>query len=378
MLAHVGQCLLYDPVRGQIDRGGQLPLLADHLLGDRQARGGEGGDELGEPVKAGGRFGGRLVGGVRLAQQPDGGAQLFECGPPGLPDVRQRLPGLDRLGLHGDPRHARLHVDQCDVVAEYVVQLAGDPQSFLDDPAGGLLLAGLLGPVGALLDRRDVRAPVPRGLPDRGGKADLRDKAQDLGAEPGTVAEEHPRVGEDHRRHHSDDHGVPPRADQGQRIDGDHGRQHQRAAKAAEGEVTGHPDRGDQQDEARPLPPEDERSGDHRVEHHGGRGHRPELGPVREMRADEGHHVDGESDQPVHQIRMALGGVPDVRQPAHRFTVAETVESWRFPHLVAKRCGKRPVMACSNACGSMTVDWPTWTPLRKTVGVPWTPREPVA
>jgi hypothetical protein len=43
---------------------------------------------------------------------------------------------------------ARLHADDGDAVREQVVQVAGDPEALLGDPAARLLLAGPLGALG--------------------------------------------------------------------------------------------------------------------------------------------------------------------------------------------------------------------------------------
>lgn len=104
-----------------------------------------------QPVQARCRFGGGL-GVAGLPEQSDRGAQFPEGGAAGLPDMGQgglRLVGAFVHEVGGDPG---LDVDQRDVVRHHVVQIPGDPQPLLGDPAAGLLVAGAFGPLGAFPD----------------------------------------------------------------------------------------------------------------------------------------------------------------------------------------------------------------------------------
>lgn len=191
VLAHVGQGLLDDPVGREVDRGGQraVPVGAGQLDGEPGVA--EGVDQAAEDGEPGGRLGGGL-GVAGLAQQPDGGPQLVERGATGLAYVRERLLGLVRALVHDMGGHPGLDVDQGDVVGDDVVQVAGDAQPLLGDPAAGLLLAGALRPLGPFPDRVDERAPAAHGVPGGGGQAGPGEDADVLlavpGAEPTAIA----------------------------------------------------------------------------------------------------------------------------------------------------------------------------------------------
>jgi hypothetical protein len=68
-----------------------------------------------------------------------------------------RLVGRGDEQLVGDPG---LHVDQREVVADAVVQLAGDAQALVGDAAAGVPVAFVLGLQRAGLDFGEVGAPV--------------------------------------------------------------------------------------------------------------------------------------------------------------------------------------------------------------------------
>ena len=69
----------------------------------------------------------------------------------------QRLPGLLGLPVQQRSGDAGLHVDHRDVVRQHVMQFPGDAQPFVADPAARLLLPGLLGAFGPLLDGGDMQ-----------------------------------------------------------------------------------------------------------------------------------------------------------------------------------------------------------------------------
>ena len=135
----VRQRLLHDPERRHVDPEGQRTNLADGLGPDRQARGGSPGDEVVQPCQ-GGRWGpaGLLV---ALAEDVEHRAELGQGLLAGLPDGVQCRAGLLGKFLVEVECHPRPHVDQRDVVAERVVQLAGHPETLLARPAASLLLS---------------------------------------------------------------------------------------------------------------------------------------------------------------------------------------------------------------------------------------------
>jgi hypothetical protein len=70
-----------------------------------------------------------------------------------------------------------------ELVAHPVVQVAGDAQALLGDPAPGLPLAVALRAPGPLLDLGQVRAAVPGRVAGRHGKPTQRSERQVLRAE---------------------------------------------------------------------------------------------------------------------------------------------------------------------------------------------------
>ena len=82
-------------------------------------------------------------------------------------DQRQGAFRLVRLSAEDMRRDTGLHVHQCDVVCDHVVQLMRDPQPFFDHPPLCLFVPRLLGPHGTLLQLQQIRAPVPDRFPDR-------------------------------------------------------------------------------------------------------------------------------------------------------------------------------------------------------------------
>src|SRR5690606_39310053 len=101
--------------------------------------------------------------GAVLAQHLQGGAQFAAGGAADLGDVVEGPgDGLPvepfRVGGQDVRGGRRPHPDDGDAVGEQVVQVAGDAQAFLGDPAAGLLLASAFGALGPFDDRGDVLA----------------------------------------------------------------------------------------------------------------------------------------------------------------------------------------------------------------------------
>ena len=162
---HVGERLLDHPVAGQVDGGRQRPRrpLQGHLdLHPGPGRLGDQGVQLGQAGRRGQR--GPAAVAVALAQHPEHGVQLAQGLVAGLADRGQGVgrlvgPALQQVG--GDPG---LDADHPDGVGDHVVQLPGDPQPLLVDPAAGLLLPGPLGPLGPVAQLGHVRPPGPHRL----------------------------------------------------------------------------------------------------------------------------------------------------------------------------------------------------------------------
>ena len=175
----VGDRLLDDPVRGQLDVGGYRPSLSppSHLDANAGLRGG--GDQ---PVHVGQsrcraerrRFG---VGArLPLAQPAEDPPQPGERLPAGGFDRPQRVAGLGRLGVHDPAAHTGLDRDDADAVRDHVVQFAGDAQ-----PLGGDRLDRGLG-----AERLGVPPAGAHGIADHPG-GDHR-QGGDLGLEDGVIA----------------------------------------------------------------------------------------------------------------------------------------------------------------------------------------------
>lgn len=162
VLADVGQGLLHDPVRGQVDAGRQRLRLALRGDGDREARRPARRHQLGQPGQAGGRLQRRRARGVVvLAQQAQRGLQLPQRGGRGPGQVGEDLLGLLGVGEGQVGGRAGLGVGQGHVVGHHVVELSGDAHPLLGDAQPGLLLAGPLGVLGPGLHGLEVGAPQP-------------------------------------------------------------------------------------------------------------------------------------------------------------------------------------------------------------------------
>ena len=80
--------------------------------------------------------------------------------------------GLLGVAIEHVQRGARLHVDRGDAVGDHVVEVAGDAQALLGDPAAGLLLAALLEVARPLLELGEVGAAVVLGRAEEHRPAD--------------------------------------------------------------------------------------------------------------------------------------------------------------------------------------------------------------
>lgn len=190
VLADVGQGLLDDPVGGEVHGRGQVGVLVGAGDLHRQAGAAEGTGQLFQEAEPGGGFGGRLrVAG--LAEQADGGAQLVERAAAGLADMGEGLLGLVGALVHDMGGDTGLHIDQGDVVGDHVVQVAGDAQALLGDPAAGLLLPGALGAVGAVADGLDDGPAAAHRVARGGADAGPGEDAQVLLRVPGQGPGEH-------------------------------------------------------------------------------------------------------------------------------------------------------------------------------------------
>lgn len=285
MAQGVGQRLLHDPVRGRAGRRGHPAARC----ADGQVDPGPGG--LRGPYETGQRRQVRQRS-VRLvsvaAQHLQGGAQFGACLPAGVGDVLQR-PG-DRLPVEPvrvdgqDVRgHRGLDADQRDAVGQQVVQVAGDPQPLLGDPAPGLLLAGPFGAFGALQHGGDVLA-VDAHI----------DTAEQHGDDPpGDPQQLQAFMGVDgeHHRHHDGEHTDPGQqraqrpSGHRHRVEGDPGLRHRCRVRVVE-RVVRHQDRdhGDQGEQWAAPPPHDR---------YGARDQQHPAEPVRRPRLVGGEGEDG-------------------------------------------------------------------------------------
>ncbi len=322
VLLHIGQGLLHDPVGGQADGGGELGALVGAGDLDAQSGAAERPGEFVEAVQAGGGLGGRL-GVAGLAQQSDGGAQFLQRGAAGPAHMGEGLLGLVGPLVHdvgGDPG---LHVDQGDVVGDHVVQIAGDAQAFLGDPAAGLLLAGALGPFGAFADRLDEGAPAAYGVPGGGADAGPGEDRHVLLGVPGQRADGHRGAGEDGHGEQADPPGgvaVGGGGDGEERDDGAH--DDGRAGVAGDG--LGHGgDAGQGEHRAGGAAAEDERGGaeGHQDQAERVRGAQLPADVVGAVRRDEGSgdhaHEDAGGDTGVQREGVRPEPAPGACQGAH-------------------------------------------------------------
>ena len=225
--------------------------------------------------------------------------------------------GLLGLFVEDVARDAGLDADQRDVVADEVVQVAGDAQAFLADPAAGLFLAGLLCPHGAGFDLGDVGAAVARGL--AGGDRGEGDRTRGGGRLGGVRRAE---AGDD-AEHGNAEQAEPDRAWPGGARDG--GADGDQAAEQERWVPVRADDRhrfGDQRDReygARPATAKHQCDADRgRAQHDGQVGHVHEVFGVGE-RFGQGDRVGGDRDQDVDGQGMRADAPPPSAQlPADR------------------------------------------------------------
>ena len=143
MLTDVGQRLLDDPVRGQVggDRAERAGPSTRSSMGSPERRN----EATSAPTPDIPRAG--PVGAAPSpAQQPDRVPELTQRRLARRTNVGQRLTGLPRLRVEDMGGHPGLHADQRQVVADQVVQVTGDAQPLLGDPARRLDVPVGLGP----------------------------------------------------------------------------------------------------------------------------------------------------------------------------------------------------------------------------------------
>ncbi len=182
MAQDVGQRLLHDAIGGGADRRGHALLGAvevdvDAHPGRAQRRG-----ELGHPGQHARRLHGR--GGVLVAQQAEGGAQVVERRARDALDLGQRGLGLARALVQDVGGDAGLDVDGDHRVGHDVVDLPGDAQALVGEAALGLVAGAALA-LGLALRPRPARcaATAHRVAEDQGDEEDAE-------AGQGVVAEQ--------------------------------------------------------------------------------------------------------------------------------------------------------------------------------------------
>jgi hypothetical protein len=170
MLADVGEPLLDDPVRRQVEACRKRALMPL----DR-ARDGEAGatgliEQRRQQAKAG--LGRRVLAACRVAQEPEQPAQLVQCLAARLSDRGERARG--RLGVARSEAlaGAGLHDHDAHAVRDHVVQLARDAIAFGGDGLAGERLLLILEDGGALREALGEVSPRPHPAPDEVGDAD--------------------------------------------------------------------------------------------------------------------------------------------------------------------------------------------------------------
>ena len=185
---HVGQRLLHDAVGGGADRlrdGVERPALLER---DGQPGVAHRCHQVGDLLDARRRRPRRPL--AVVAQQPEHRGQLVEHLGARPLDDGERLLGRRRPAVDDVGGRARLHVDGRHGVGDAVVQVTGDPQAILGDPAPGLLLAGVLEVPGPFLQLGEVAAPVAHRLAEehRGGRPAHEHEVEQHGVRAGGEA----------------------------------------------------------------------------------------------------------------------------------------------------------------------------------------------
>jgi hypothetical protein len=271
---------------------------------------------------------------VHPAQHAEGGTHLAQQVAARLLDRGERGSGLLRVVVHQVERHPGLHVDERDVVAEHVVQVARDPQPFLAAAAAfGLLRRGLrllapFAPGPPQLHRRDVGGE-PRQPPRRARDGEVRSRvAQDVhhqGAGERDGGDRVPRA--------------PVAAADGGAERDDRGERHRPERVAGREVDQEHP--GDPGEHDGRVPPaEDQRGGSGQQQQPAEHVEVAQAGAelLGERRADEGEHGDGDGEHHGGQDPR-----PPDRTPAGSH--GPTLSGRRPPHLRLRECPDVPPVA---------------------------------
>ena len=168
-VAHdVGDGLLDDAERGQVDVGGQRAPRPGppHVHADARVLGGRG--QPAQVSQPGRRAERREVSArLRLAQCRQRPPQPGQRLPAGGLDGVERVASLGRLRVDDPAAHPGLDRDDADAVRDHVMQLASDPQPLGHDRLGRALRAQRFGVAAALPDRL---ADHPGGDGGQGGE----------------------------------------------------------------------------------------------------------------------------------------------------------------------------------------------------------------
>ncbi len=195
---HVGQRLLHDAVRGEVDRrrNGRRSGVAVDGDGDAGVAGVlDQRVDLVEPWRR------RQRDLVVVAQHTDGRPQLVERLLAELLDGRERRTGLFRMAIEHVQGGPGLHVDRGDAVGDHVVEVAGDAEALLGDAAPGFLLTGFLQVLRALLELGEVGPPAEVGRAEEHRPADPPGEGEEVHEVLARVlAEQREREQEDDRR----------------------------------------------------------------------------------------------------------------------------------------------------------------------------------
>ena len=185
VLERVGQRLLHDPVRRQVDAGRQRtrrrPRRAARPAGRRRAASSTSASRPASPgcgasagLSSAARAGRRAAGAARPAPRARSACD------------RRRAPGGRRSGSASSrPRPGLgLHDHHAEAVGDHVVQLARDPGALLGHGRPRLGLARLLGPLGALGQLGRSPVALVEGEADQPGDRRDRDDEHDVGGVP--------------------------------------------------------------------------------------------------------------------------------------------------------------------------------------------------
>ena len=163
MLEDVGQRLLHDPVRREVDARGQAVQVPDGLQFDRDAGRPHLGHQVVQPAQTRLRRDRAVVPAGEQAEQP---AHLGQPLAARVLDGRQRGTGGVGVGVDGPLAGLGLDDDDAHAVRDEVVQLAGDAGAFVGDRLRRVrrpVLLGVLGPAArSAVSRRRERIQRPR------------------------------------------------------------------------------------------------------------------------------------------------------------------------------------------------------------------------